>query len=305
MPINRNLSALTLTAVALAFPVSAHASSPTGVDAVVDASAHAEVHLQQAQQLVTDTGTSSQAKIRQLVDRSRSELRSATAKAATLAAKADGAVDVDVAAAVEANTTVSSTLNDDAAALADIALQAHGRVQSKAAAALVGDLRMQKKLLDATMELTGKAGANAETVLEAAVREQQDVTAEIDAAAQVAGANAGAKATASADLAVGLGTQLIATTAQTTDKLKVSVHDTATSTLDDLKETLSDAAGRVHTTITSAGIGDDQVAVSGRGSVSLATLARLGVNAAVRIGLGMDIGNGTRVSRLFSPLVAR
>jgi hypothetical protein len=302
MPINRNLTALTLTAVALAFPVSAQAS---GVDAVVDANAHAEVHLQQAQQLVTDTTTSSQAKIRKLIDRSRSELRSATAKAAKLAATADGSVDADVDAAVTANTAVSSTLSQDAAGLADIALQAHGRVQTKAAAALVSDLRLQKKILDATMELAGKAGANAEKVLEAAVREQQDVTAEIDAAAQVASANAGVKATASADLAVGLGTQLIATTAQTTDKLKVSVHATAMSTLDNLKETLSDAAGRVHTTVTSAGIGDDQVAVSGRGSVSLATLARLGVNATVRIGLGMDIGNGTRVSRLFSPLMSR
>jgi hypothetical protein len=302
MPINRNLTALTLTAVALAFPVSAQAS---GVDAVVDANAHAEVHLQQAQQLVTDTTTSSQAKIRKLIDRSRSELRSATAKAVKLAATADGSVGVNVDAAVEANTAVSSTLSQDAAGLADIALQAHGRVQTKAAAALVSDLRLQKKVLDATMELAGKAGANAEKVLEAAVREQQDVTAEIDAAAQVASANAGVKATASADLAVGLGTQLIATTAQTTDKLKVSVHATAMSTLDNLKETLSDAAGRVHTTVTSAGIGDDQVAVSGRGSVSLATLARLGVNATVRIGLGMDIGNGTRVSRLFSPLMSR
>ena len=303
MPISRNLSALTFTAVALAFPVSAHAAAPTGVDAVVTANAHAEVHLQQAQRLVGDTGTSAQAKLRSLIDRSRGELRSATATAAKLAANADGTLAID--AAVSANTAVSSTLEQDASGLADIALQAHGRVQSKAAAALVADLRLQKKILDATMALAGRAGTDAEKVLEAAVREQQDVTAEIDAAAQVAGAQVGARAQASADLAIGLGTQLIATTAQTTDTLKATVHHTAIGTLDTLKETLSDAAGRVHTTITTAGIGDDQVAVSGRGSVSLATLARLGVNATVRIGLGMDIGNGTRVSRLFSPLVSR
>jgi hypothetical protein len=303
MPITRTLSAITFTAAALALPMSAHASSPTGVDAVVNASAHAEVHVQQAQRLVGDASTSSQAKMRSLINRSRGELRTATAEAVRLAAKAGSSADVD--AAVEAHTTVSTTLDQDAAALAEIALEARGRVQSKAAAALVADLRMQKRILDATMELVARAGTDAEKVVEAAVREQHNVTAEIDAAAQVAGAKVGAKAKSSADLAVGLGTQLIATTAQTTDKVKASVHETAISTLDNLKESLGDAAGRIHTTITSAGIGDDEVAVSGRGSVSLGTLARLGVNATVRVGLGIDIGNGTRASRLFAPLTRR
>jgi hypothetical protein len=301
MPITRTLSAITFTAAALALPMSAHASSPTGVDAVVNASAHAEVHVQHAQRLVGDASTSSQAKIRSLINRSRGELRTATAEAVRLAAKAGSSADVD--AAVEAHTTVSTTLDQDAAALAEIALEARGRVQSKAAAALVADLRMQKRILDATMELVARAGTDAEKVVEAAVREQHNVTAEIDAAAQVAGAKVGAKAKTSADL--GLGTQLIATTAQTTDKVKASVHETAISTLDNLKESLGDAAGRIHTTITSAGIGDDEVAVSGRGSVSLGTLARLGVNATVRVGLGIDIGNGTRASRLFAPLTRR
>jgi hypothetical protein len=301
MPITRTASALTLTAIALALPMSAQASSPADVDAAVNASAHAEVHLQQAQRLVTDTGTSAQAKIRKLIDRSRGELRSATATAASLAAQAESSADVD--AAVEANTSVSTTLNQDAAVLADIAVQAHGRVQSKAAAALVADMRMQKKIIDGTMELAGRAGADAEQALEAAIREQQDVTAQIDASAQVAGADVGAHAKASADLAVGLGTQLVATTAETTDKVKVSVQNTAMSTLDDLKEALGDAAGRIHTTVTTAGIGNDRVAVSGRGGVTLGTLASLGVDATVRVGLGMDVGSSTRVSRLFAPLV--
>jgi hypothetical protein len=277
MPATRNLSALTLVAAALALPAGAQASPSVSADATIKASARAELHLEQAQQLVNDTGAAAQVKARALLARSRSELRSAVVKAGALAEQAD--TDAAVDAAVTANVQVSSTLAADAEKLANIAIEGKGRLESKAAAALVSDMRMARNVLTKTIALAGRAGAATDAVLEAAKQEQQDTTVAVDASAEVVSSlDVGAKAKASADVAVGMGTQAIAAAAQQAQTIESRVEGSAKTTLVSLQQLLSGAAARISNTIAASNIGDDEVTVSGHGNVTLSTLAKLGLD---------------------------
>lgn len=275
--ITRKMSALTLTAAALALPAGAQAASPVSAKAVVQASVRAELHLAQAQQLAHQSSASAHAKATALLARSRTELRSAAVKANRLSDRANSSVKVH--AAVKTNTQLSSTLAEDTNVLADIAINAGGRLASKAAAALVNDLRMQQDIVDATIELATTTGVDAKHALQGVVNEQQDIVAEVNAAAKVASSpHVSAKVTASADLAVGVGIQTIAAAANSAHTIQTNVTDSAASTLQSLQQRLNGAAARITAIIAESNISADEVAVSGIGNITLGLLAQTSIN---------------------------